>query len=77
MTYPILGLFTRPTKEYLAWYESTRAAEIPEEVEAIAKERWQARLEKNWAKSDELRAVLTEKGYSVKDGKDGYVLTKN
>ncbi len=76
-TYAILGLFNRPAKEYLAWYESTRAAEIPAEVEKIAKERWQARLEKNWARSDELRAKLAEMGYSVKDSKEGYALTKN
>ena len=48
----------------------------PDEVKAVAEERWQARLDKNWAKSDELRAKLNELGYAVKDSKTGYELTK-
>jgi cysteinyl-tRNA synthetase len=48
--------------------------EIPAEIRALAEERWQYRLAKNWAKSDELRADLAAKGWLVKDGKDGYTL---
>lgn len=50
--------------------------EIPEEIDAIAKERAEARANKNWAKSDELRAKLDALGWFVKDSKDGYTLTK-
>ena len=46
-------------------------------MKAIAEERFAARKEKDWAKSDLLRARLAELGYSVKDSKDGYELTKN
>ena len=42
----------------------------------IAEERWTARQNRDWAKSDELRAKLTELGYAVKDSKTGYELTK-
>ena len=42
----------------------------------MAEERWQARLNKDWTKSDDLRNKLSELGYIVKDGKDGYQLTK-
>ena len=59
----------------MAWYESRTSEEIPAGVKAIAEERWQARLEKNWAKSDELRAKLAEMGYVVKDSKTGYELS--
>ena len=76
-TYELLGLFKKNAAEYLAWYDSKNAAEIPEEVQAIAKERWEARQNKDWAKSDELRAKLLELGYAVKDSKTGYELTKN
>jgi cysteinyl-tRNA synthetase len=76
-TYALLGLFKKSTKEYIAWYESKNASSIPAEVQAIAEERWQARVNKDWAKSDELRAKLTEMGYTVKDSKTGYELTKN
>lgn len=76
-TYGLLGLFQKSAKEYLAWYEARNAEAIPDGVRAIADERWQARLNKDWAKSDELRAKLAELGYTVKDSKTGYELTKN
>ena len=75
-TYSLLGIFKKDAKAYVAWYEAANAESIPEEVKAVAEERWQARLDKNWAKSDELRAKLTELGYAVKDSKTGYELTK-
>ncbi|MBQ8427762.1 MAG: cysteine--tRNA ligase [Clostridia bacterium] len=75
-TYSLLGLFKKSAKEYVAWYEEKFAEEIPADVKAIAEERWQARLNKDWAKSDALRATLVEKGYAVKDSKTGYELTK-
>lgn len=52
-------------------------AEIPADILAIANERKSARDNKEWAKSDELRAKLTELGWAVKDSKDGFELTKN
>ena len=51
-------------------------SEVPAEVRALAEERWQARLAKDWAKSDQLRASLAASGWVVKDGKDGYSLTR-
>ncbi len=74
-TYSLLGFFGKDAKAHIAKYE--KKEEIPAEVEAIAKERWEARLAKNWAKSDELRATLASLGYTVKDGKEGYTLQKN
>ncbi len=75
--YSILGLFQKSPKAYKAWYEGKNVQSIPAEVDEIAKERWQARLDKNWAKSDELREKLTSLGYTVKDSKTGYELIKN
>ena len=49
--------------------------EIPADVQAIAEQRLQARRDKNWAESDRLRDVLSQKGYAVKDTKDGYELS--
>ena len=78
-TYGLLGLFTKNAKEYKAWYEAQNAQgeEIPADVKAVAEERWAARQNRDWAKSDELRAKLTEMGYAVKDSKTGYELIKN
>ncbi|MBR7141032.1 MAG: class I tRNA ligase family protein, partial [Clostridia bacterium] len=75
-TYGLLGLFKKSAKEYVAWYDEKFAEDIPAEVKAIAEERWQARQDRDWAKSDALRAALLEKGYAVKDSKTGYELTK-
>ncbi len=50
--------------------------EIPQEIDELAKTRWQARLEKNWAESDRLRDEISKLGYIVRDGKDGYTLEK-
>ncbi len=73
-TYSLLGLFKKDAKEYLAKYAPKE--EAPEEVKAVAEERWKARLAKDWAKSDELRERLKQLGYAVKDSKDGYTLSK-
>lgn len=45
--------------------------EIPQEILDLMEQRKTARLEKNWAESDRIRDLITEKGYSVKDTKDG------
>ncbi|MCI5838529.1 MAG: cysteine--tRNA ligase [Christensenellaceae bacterium] len=55
--------------------EEKQELDVPAEVKAIAEERFEARKNKDWAKSDELRNKLAELGYSVKDSKDGYELS--
>ena len=74
-TYSLLGLFKKDAKEYLAAY-GEKQEDIPEEVKAVAEERKAARANKDWAKSDELREKLKALGYAVKDGKEGYTLTR-
>jgi cysteinyl-tRNA synthetase len=53
---------------------SNEAAGIPDSIRTLAETRWQARLSKNWAESDKLRAELAGQGWLMKDGKDGYTL---
>ncbi len=48
----------------------------PEEITQLAEERVQARLAKNWQKSDELRDAIQARGWAVRDTKDGQVLTR-
>lgn len=50
--------------------------ELSEDIQKIVDERKIARENKDWAKSDELRDVLNEKGYIVKDSKDGMEVLK-
>ena len=75
-TYALLGMFKKNANEYVSWYGAKNKEEIPEKVQAIAEERWTARLNRDWAKSDELRNKLAELGYAVKDSKAGYELSK-
>ena len=50
--------------------------EIPQDVLDLMGQRKQARQEKNWAESDRLRDLIKEKGYEVKDTKDGMNISK-
>ncbi len=45
--------------------------ELPKSILDLVEQRKQARNNKDWAKSDELRDVIQSKGYIVKDTKDG------
>ncbi len=75
-TYSLLGLFTKTLDKFLESEKKGSSSDVPSEVKAIADERFNARLNKDWAKSDELRAKLSSLGYEVKDSKDGYELIK-
>ena len=50
--------------------------EIPQDVLDLMEQRKQARQEKNWTESDRLRDLIKEKGYEVKDTKDGMNISK-
>ena len=50
--------------------------EIPEEIIKIAKEREEARKNKDWTKSDELRDLISKKGFLIKDSQNGYKIEK-
>ena len=49
---------------------------IPLDIKKIADDRWEARSKGDWTASDRLRDELSNKGWSVNDGKDGYTLEK-
>jgi cysteinyl-tRNA synthetase len=61
----VLGILTKESEE------------IPAEISAMAKEREEARKNKDWKKSDELRDALKEAGYVVEDTKNGQKIRKN
>ena len=50
---------------------------IPTEVQELAKQRWQAKQNRDFATADELRNKISQLGFSVKDTKDGYEIVKN
>jgi len=55
--------------------EAEAEAVVPTEVAQLAKERENARREKNWKRSDELRDRIFAVGWEVRDTKDGQKLT--
>lgn len=78
-TYSLLGLFKKNADDYLkevAAKNPENGAELPAEVAALAEKRWTAKLSKSWAEADALRAEIDKLGYTVKDGKDGYTVSK-
>ena len=50
--------------------------EIPQEILDLIEERKQARVNKDWEKSDSLRNLIQSKGYEVKDTKEGVEIRK-
>ncbi len=53
-----------------------KAGDLPADIQALADERAQARKDKNWKRSDELRDQLKELGYTVEDTKEGQKVRK-
>jgi len=68
----VLGLDLVHSQEYL----EKQPEEIDADIQELVAQRDQARAEKNWALSDELRDQLQQKGYVVKDTKEGTVIEK-
>ncbi|HEV2095288.1 MAG TPA: cysteine--tRNA ligase [Chthoniobacterales bacterium] len=69
---------------WLAWWQkidtvlalTSSGDEVPAGVLQMAEERSEARLAKDWRKSDELRDQIAALGWEMRDGKDGQKLTK-
>lgn len=47
---------------------------VPDHVEKLAAQRWEAKQNKDWGKSDELRDAILAEGWQVKDSKEGYTV---
>ena len=71
-------------RDWLAWWNqidkvlalSPEETELPAEIAKLAEARVQARLAKDWQKSDELRDELTALGWEARDTKDGQKVTR-
>lgn len=72
----VLGLDMKNAENYLLEFKHEESEELPEEIKALVEERKQARAEKNWAKSDEIRDRIISLGYRIKDTKDGIIVKK-
>lgn len=56
--------------------EDKKEIELPQEIKDLLEQRKQARENKDWALSDKIRDELKEKGYMVKDTKEGMTIEK-
>ncbi|MDQ2867539.1 MAG: cysteine--tRNA ligase [Verrucomicrobiota bacterium] len=80
------GALDRATAQaWLAWWEKVNTIlaldeattnPVPPGIEAIVSQRAQARLAKDFAKSDELRDELSARGWDVRDTKEGQKITR-
>jgi cysteinyl-tRNA synthetase len=69
---------------WLQWWEridsvlviQPEVASLPAAIAALAEARMQARLAKDWRKSDELRDELSTRGWEARDTKDGQKVTR-
>ncbi len=75
-TYSLLGIFKKDAGEYLKEVAAKNPAEVPAEVEELARRRWRAKQDKNWAEADSLRAQIDALGFIIKDTKDNYTIIK-
>ena len=48
--------------------------EVPEKVQFLANQRWEAKSNKDWAESDRLRDEINSHGWIIKDDKEGFKL---
>ncbi|HET9252203.1 MAG TPA: cysteine--tRNA ligase [Candidatus Eisenbacteria bacterium] len=55
----------------LFWGSRTAEAEVPDEVQALVRQRDEARLQKAWSRADELRDQILARGYVLEDSKGG------
>ena len=79
-TYALLGLFKKNADDYLAEVAAKNPKseddEIPENIKALAEQRWQAKQARDWATADKLRTELDSLGYVIKDTKTEYTICK-
>ncbi len=70
-----LGILEYDPDEYLQGHKLEKASSdiTEEEIEALIQERIAARKEKNWARADEIRDELDEKGILLEDKAEGTV----
>lgn len=56
--------------------EQVATVEIPQDIAELANIRWEAKLNKNYARADEIRKEILEKGYTILDSKEGYTIER-
>jgi len=53
-----------------------KSQDIPEHIQDLAEQRWQAKQQKDWQKADQLREQIRQQGFEVMDSGDWYEIYK-
>jgi len=76
----IIGLLqimkTRVGLKLEEYKKEENSIKLPEEIQKLVDQRNEARTNKNWNESDRIRDILIDKGYIIKDSKDGTIVQK-
>lgn len=73
----LLEVFSKINDVFGVWNIESRPEQvIPEAVKMLAERRWAAKISRNYAESDALRAEIAAAGYVMNDGKESYSLEK-
>lgn len=70
----VFGLSFDKAREYVL--EMNKQESVPQKVTELAELRKNAKAAKDWAEADRLRGEIAALGYSIKDTKEGYEITK-
>lgn len=74
--YDILLKFDKVLGLDIEKYAVEQKIDIPKEVLELAEQRWQAKANKNYTLSDDLRNKISILGYEILDSKENYQITK-
>lgn len=76
----LISFFTKLNQIFEAWNIDKKPDDyviIPNEIQELAEQRFLLKKEKKFDEADRLRKIITDKGYVIKDSKDGYTIEKN
>lgn len=62
-----LGILLPPVQE-------EAATDVPEDIQSLAQQRWNAKQAKDWATADSLRKQLEDADWLIKDSKEGFTV---
>ena len=56
--------------------DEEKETKVPQEIEKMAKERWEAKKEKKWQEADRLRLKIEKEGWTVLDSQGSYKINR-